>query len=61
MTEYLKQVGMLSYEFSQLLAEALGLSPDALAPFYGNPSELQHRSKVSIVMLFFHSLLITGL
>lgn len=58
MAEYLKEVGALSHEFSRLLAEALGLAPDALAPFYGNPEDLQHRGKVPLSFVRFdpHSL-----
>lgn len=52
MQEYLKQVEDLSYEFSRLLAEALGLKPDALAPFYDQAGGLQHRAKVCPYLAF---------
>lgn len=48
MLKYLSQVEELSYEFIKLLAEALGLESDALADFFDQPGNLQHRSKVSI-------------
>ena len=40
------QVTQLSYEFSSLVAEALGLPPDGLARFYDKPEYMQHRLKV---------------
>jgi hypothetical protein len=46
MTQYLDQVTQLSDEFSSLVAEALGLPPDALARFYDKPEYMQHRLKV---------------
>jgi isopenicillin N synthase-like dioxygenase len=48
MLKYLAQVEALSYEFIRLLAEALGLKSDALADFFDDPANLQHRSKVRI-------------
>jgi hypothetical protein len=43
---YLQAVESLSYEFTGLVAEALGLSPDGLARFYGARETMQHRIKV---------------
>lgn len=46
-TQYLGQVEDLSFEFIKLLAESLGLAPDALDIFFHTPrSTMQHRSKV---------------
>jgi|SRR6266850_1889802 len=50
---YLGEVENLSYEFVQLVAEALGLPPDGLARFYDAPERMQHRSKVRFVRSFF--------
>jgi len=44
--EYLEQVSTLSYEFAQLLGEALGLDRDALAQFFDRREHMQHRSKI---------------
>ncbi|KAG8835670.1 hypothetical protein FRC17_001859 [Serendipita sp. 399] len=47
LTTYLAQVEKLSETFIRLVAEALGLSPDALDVFFDQPmSSMQHRSKV---------------
>ena len=43
---YLAAVEDLSYEFTGLVAEALGLPPDGLAQFYDARELMQHRSKV---------------
>jgi hypothetical protein len=43
---YLKAVENLSNEFTELVAEALGLPSDGLAQFYGSRDRIQHRSKV---------------
>lgn len=43
---YLKAVENLSNEFTELVAEALGLPSDGLARFYGSRDRIQHRSKV---------------
>jgi len=44
---YISQVADLSFEFASLLAEALGLPPDALDRFYDHPKKsLQQRCKV---------------
>lgn len=46
---YLAAVENLSNEFTELVAEALGLPSDGLAQFYGGVSardRIQHRSKV---------------
>lgn len=43
---YLKAVEDLSNEFTELVAEALGLPSDGLAQFYGSRDRIQHRSKV---------------
>ena len=43
---YLAAVENLSYEFTGLVAEALGLPPDGLAHFYNAREHMQHRSKV---------------
>ena len=43
---YLAAVESLSYEFTGLAAEALGLPPDGLAQFYDARGHMQHRSKV---------------
>jgi isopenicillin N synthase-like dioxygenase len=42
----LSQVQRLSYNFSSLLAEAFGLSSDALRRFYDIDRNMQHRGKV---------------
>ena len=42
---YLDQVQDLSYKFSSLVAEAFGLGPGGLSPFY-DARELQHRAKI---------------
>jgi hypothetical protein len=44
--KYLSEVEDLSYAFIELVAEALGLSPDGLARFYDSRERMQHRSKV---------------
>jgi hypothetical protein len=44
--EYFAQVQQLSYGFSSLLAEAFGLSSDALRKFYDTDSNMQHRGKI---------------
>ena len=44
--KYLEQVERLSYEFNSLLAEAFGLSPAALSPFFDAPENMQHRAKI---------------
>lgn len=46
MEQYLAQVQELSYKFSSLLSEALGLPPNALAGFYDIPENMQHRGKI---------------
>ncbi|KAI0277233.1 Clavaminate synthase-like protein [Russula aff. rugulosa BPL654] len=43
---YLKAVENLSNEFTELVAEALGLPSDGLAQFYGSRDRIQHRSKI---------------
>ncbi|KAJ2913142.1 hypothetical protein MD484_g7277, partial [Candolleomyces efflorescens] len=43
---YLEQVQELSYTFSSLISEALGLGPDGLAKFYDEDRLMQHRSKI---------------
>lgn len=43
---YLDQVTQLSYDFSSLIAEALGLPPDGLSRFYDEPPLMQHRAKI---------------
>jgi len=43
---YLAAVESLSYEFTGLVAEALGLPSDGLARFYGARERTQHRSKI---------------
>jgi isopenicillin N synthase-like dioxygenase len=43
---YLEAVENLSYEFTELVAEALGLPPDGLAEFFDARERMQHRSKV---------------
>jgi isopenicillin N synthase-like dioxygenase len=45
---YLQQVQALSYQFISLLAEAFGLSSDALNKFYDTDELMQHRGKVNI-------------
>jgi isopenicillin N synthase-like dioxygenase len=49
MERYLAQVQTLGYEFIGLLAEAFGLSSDALARFYDSDDLMQHRGKVGIM------------
>lgn len=46
MLSYLSQVHALSGEFTRLLSEALGLTPDALDQFYDSPENMQHWSKI---------------
>ncbi|KIL61116.1 hypothetical protein M378DRAFT_167275 [Amanita muscaria Koide BX008] len=46
LSRYLNQVTQLSYDFSSLIAEALGLPPDGLAQFYDEPEYMQHRAKI---------------
>jgi isopenicillin N synthase-like dioxygenase len=46
---YLEAVENLSNEFTELVAEALGLPSDGLARFYGSRDRIQHRSKVRII------------
>ena len=41
------QVTQLGYEFSSLVAEALGLPPDGLARFYDKPEHMQHWVKMA--------------
>ncbi len=43
---YLEEVESLSYKFSSLLAEALGLGPSGLAHFYDTQELMQHRGKI---------------
>ena len=43
---YLVEVEDLSYKFSSLIAEAFGLGPEGLAPFYDIPPLMQHRAKI---------------
>ena len=52
---YLKAVENLSNEFTELVAEALGLPSDGLAQFYGSRDRIQHRSKVrpSVVPIYY--------
>ncbi|KAF8609006.1 Clavaminate synthase-like protein [Ceratobasidium sp. AG-I] len=46
-TKYVTQLEALSFEFMALLAEALGLPPDAFERFFDTPKEnMVHRSKV---------------
>jgi len=45
-SRYLGAVESLSYEFTGLVAEALGLPPDGLAQFYDASERMQHRAKV---------------
>jgi isopenicillin N synthase-like dioxygenase len=49
--EYLCQLDKLSFAFSDLLAEALGLAPGALEPFYDKLNGVEHRAKVRILVL----------
>ncbi|KAJ7230032.1 hypothetical protein GGX14DRAFT_581999 [Mycena pura] len=46
MERYLLQVQQLSYDFSALLAEALGLPTAALMQFYDRDELMQHRGKI---------------
>ncbi|TFK44049.1 iron/ascorbate oxidoreductase [Crucibulum laeve] len=46
MERYLDQVDALGYEFSSLVAEALGLPADGLSHFYDVPELMQHRAKI---------------
>ncbi|TFK20751.1 iron/ascorbate oxidoreductase [Coprinopsis marcescibilis] len=43
---YLDAVQDLSYQFSSLVAESLGLGPDGLAKFYDKDEFMQHRAKI---------------
>ncbi|KAJ3569588.1 hypothetical protein NP233_g4959 [Leucocoprinus birnbaumii] len=43
---YLSQVEELSYDFSSLVAEALGLGPTGLKHFYDAKELMQHRGKI---------------
>lgn len=45
-SRYLGAVESLSYEFTGLVAEALGLPPDGLARFYDARERMQHRAKI---------------
>jgi hypothetical protein len=47
---YLAAVESLSYEFTGLVAEALGLPSNGLARFYGARERMQHRSKVRVAL-----------
>lgn len=42
---YLDRVESLSYEIMSLSAEALGLSPNAFEPLFGDPGTVMHRAK----------------
>ena len=44
--EYLERMQDLSYAFSSLISEALGLGPSGLAKFYDEDKLMQHRSKI---------------
>ncbi|KAF7981354.1 hypothetical protein HWV62_33811 [Athelia sp. TMB] len=46
MERYLAQVQALGYKFIEFLAEAFGLSHDALSQFYNSDKLMQHRAKV---------------
>ncbi|KAJ8501746.1 hypothetical protein ONZ45_g12029 [Pleurotus djamor] len=46
MEKYLLDVQELSYAFSRLLSEALGLPSDGLFKFFDRPELMQHRGKV---------------
>ena len=46
MEAYLDGVESLSYKFSSLMAEALGLGPNGLAHFYDSKELGQHRCKL---------------
>jgi hypothetical protein len=48
---YMVTVENLSYEFTKLVAEALGLGPDGLARFYDARERMQHRVKVQYATL----------
>lgn len=45
-TEYYARLTSLSYEFTELIAEALGLRPDGLSAFFEAPEHIQHRGKI---------------
>ena len=40
---------VLAYEFTGLVAEALGLSSEALSDFFEPPGQMQHRGKVDLI------------
>jgi isopenicillin N synthase-like dioxygenase len=46
MQTYLSEVEKLSYEFTAMVAEALGLGPAGLGEFFDNHDSMQHRCKV---------------
>lgn len=46
MERYLDQVEALGYAFCGLIAEAFGLGPDGLSPFFDAPELMQHRAKI---------------
>jgi len=46
MKEYLSAVEALSYNFTQLMSESLGLGPNGLDQFFDERSKMQHRCKV---------------
>lgn len=46
MTEYYARLADLSYELTELIAEALGLPPDGLSAFFEAPEHIQHRGKI---------------
>lgn len=49
MERYMAQVQALGYQFIEFLAEAFGLSSDALACFYDSDAYMQHRCKVGVI------------
>jgi hypothetical protein len=54
MEKYLSQVQALGYKFIGRLAEAFGLSSDALIRFYDSDELMRHRSKVGMLCLTFY-------
>ncbi|KAF7310500.1 hypothetical protein HMN09_00592500 [Mycena chlorophos] len=46
MEKYLLEVQELSYNFANLISEALGLPQGSLAQFYDRPEFMQHRGKI---------------
>lgn len=51
MEKFYVDTDVLAHDFTGLVAEALGLSHDALSDFFEPPGHMQHRGKVCIHLL----------